>query len=78
LLLLDINESLIFTTDFSQNTQISNFIKICPAGSKVVPCERTDRRTWRTQWPLFAVYRRPQTLSEMCGNVTAFKYGYFV
>jgi len=34
-------------TNFSQNTQISNFMKIRPVGSRVVPCGRTVRQTWR-------------------------------
>jgi len=45
LLLYDFNEDLNFLDRFSENNQISNFIKICPVGAKMLD---EDRRTWRS------------------------------
>jgi len=42
LFLSDINGTRIFSTDFTKNPQISNFMKIRPMGAGVVPCGRTD------------------------------------
>jgi len=36
-----------FLNRFLENTQISNFMKIRPKGSWVVPCGQPDRQTWR-------------------------------
>jgi hypothetical protein len=43
LLLSDFNENWIISTDFSKNTQISNFTKIRPAGAELFDADgRTD------------------------------------
>jgi hypothetical protein len=50
LFLSEFNERWIFSTDFWNNTQISNFIKICPVGAELFHADggqagiRTDRR----------------------------------
>jgi hypothetical protein len=36
------------STDIAKNTQISNFIKICPVGAKQFHVGKTDRQTDRT------------------------------
>jgi hypothetical protein len=47
-----------FLDIFSQNTHQSNFMKISPSGSRVVPYGRTDRRTYMTELIVsFAVVR---------------------
>ena len=38
-----------FSPQIFEKTQISNFVKICPVRSRVVPCERTDRQTDMTK-----------------------------
>ena len=40
--LSDFNETRVFSTDFTKNPQISNFMKIRPVVSRVVPCGRTN------------------------------------
>ena len=47
LFLSDFNETLIFSTDFRKNAQISNFMKIRYVGAQVVPFGRTDVLTNR-------------------------------
>jgi hypothetical protein len=37
--LSDFNETCIISTDFSKNTQIPNFIKICPLDAELVHAE---------------------------------------
>jgi len=41
--LSDFHETWIFSTIFSKNIQISNFMKICSVGGRVVACGQTDR-----------------------------------
>jgi len=43
----EFNVTLIFLTDFSNNTQIQNFMKICPMGAKLFHVDRADGQTDR-------------------------------
>jgi len=45
LFLSDFNETLIFSTDFSKNTQISDFMIIRPLGPELFHADRQTRRT---------------------------------
>jgi len=59
LFLSDFNENCIFSTVFSRNPQISNFIKIRPVGAELIHANgRTDGQTWRSKQSLFAILRR--------------------
>ena len=48
--MLDFNGTWIFSTDFSKNTQISNFMKIPPVGAELF---RADRQTDMTKLVVF-------------------------
>ena len=46
LVLFDFNETFMSSTDFSKNTQISNFMKIRPAGTELFHADGlTDEQT---------------------------------
>jgi hypothetical protein len=46
LFLPEFNETLIFSTDFQKNSQISNFMKICPVEAELLQADgRTDGQT---------------------------------
>jgi len=43
------NNNLIFSSDFRKNTQISNFVNICPVRAELFHADgHTDRQTWRS------------------------------
>jgi len=35
-----------------KNTEISNFVEICPVGAELF---HSDRQTWRSLWSLFVI-----------------------
>jgi len=57
LLLYDFNEDLNFLDRFSENNQISNFIKICPVSVELFHMDEQTERYEEAYSPLFAVLR---------------------
>ena len=55
--LSDFDETLIFSTTFSKNAQILNFMKIHPMGAKFQADRRTDVQTWRSNKKKGSIFR---------------------
>ena len=54
-----------FIDRFSKSSQISNFTKICPVGGEFL----ANRRTWRSQYSLFAIsWMRLKSRPHICGD----------
>ena len=60
LFLSDFNATWIFSTDFSKNTQISNFMKILPVGAELL------HEDWRTDMKLIVAFSNFDKAHENC------------
>jgi hypothetical protein len=66
LFLSGFNENRIFLTDLRNNTQISNFMKICPMRAEFRADGRTDERTETTK--LLFAFRNFANAPKITGN----------